>query len=66
MSSIIIETTNENQLTVQEYVRFASIKEEVEKLMESAKIKQALGEKEKYLKGLSIDITIKYTIEKRS
>jgi hypothetical protein len=38
----------------------------VEKLMENAKIKQALCEYEKYVKGLSIDVTIKYTIEKRS
>lgn len=66
MSSIIIETVNENKLTVQEYVRFASIMEEVGKLMENAKIKQALGEQEKYLKSLSIDLTIKYTIEKKS
>lgn len=66
MSTIIVETENENQLTVQEYVRYSGIKEEVEKLMENAKIKQALCEYEKYVRGLSIDVTIKYTIEKRS
>ncbi|MBU4076523.1 MAG: hypothetical protein KKD46_02100 [Euryarchaeota archaeon] len=66
MSSIIVETENENQLTVQEYVRYSVVKEQVENLMENAKIKQALGEYEKYVKGLSIDVTIKYTIEKRS
>jgi hypothetical protein len=66
MGSIFIEITNENQLSVQDYVRFACIKEQVEKLMESAKIKEALGEHEKNLRGLSIDLTIKYTIEKRS
>ncbi len=66
MSSIIVETENENQLTVQEYVRYSGIKEDVEKLMENAKIKQALGEYEKYVRGLSIDVTIRYTIEKRS
>ena len=65
MSSIIVETENENQLTVQEYVRYSGVKEQVEKLIENAKIKQALGEYEKYIKGLSIDVTIKYTIEKR-
>ena len=65
MSSIIVETENENQLTVQEYVRYSGVKEQVEKLIENAKIKQALGEYEKYVKGLSIDVTIKYTIEKR-
>jgi len=66
MSSIIVETENENQLTVQEYVRYSVVKEQVENLIENAKIKQALGEYEKYVKGLSIDVTIKYTIEKRS
>ncbi|GFO97906.1 uncharacterized protein ig2599ANME_2117 [groundwater metagenome] len=66
MSSIIFETTNENQLTVQEYVRYSSMKEQVEKLLDNAKINQALGEYEKYIRGLSIDVTIRYTIEKRS
>jgi hypothetical protein len=66
MSSIIVETENENQLTVQEYVRYSDVKEQVEKLMDDAKIKLALCEYEKYVKGLSIDVTIKYTIEKRS
>lgn len=64
MSSIIVETENEKQLTVQEYVRYSDIKERVEKLMDNAKIKQALSEYERYIKGLSIDVTIKYTIEK--
>ena len=66
MSSIIFETENENQLTVQEYVRYSGVKEQLEKLIENAKIKQALCEYEKYVKGLSIDVTIKYSIEKRS
>lgn len=66
MSSIIFETTNENQLTVQEYVRYSSMKEQVEKLLDNAKIKQALGEYEKCVRGLTIDLTVKYTIEKKS
>lgn len=66
MSSIIVEIENENQLTVQEYVRYSGVKEQVEKLMDNAKIKQALCEYEKSIRGLSIDVTIKYTIEKRS
>ena len=65
MSSIIFETSNEDKLTVQEYVRFAQIKEQIEKLLENAKIKQALGEHETNLKGLSIDLIIKYSIEKQ-
>ncbi len=66
MSSIIFEISNEEKLTVQEYVRFAQIKEQIEKFLENTKIKQALGEHEKNIKGLTIDLTIKYTIEKKS
>ncbi len=64
MSSILFETYNEDKLTVQEYVRFVEIKEQIEKLLENTKIKQALGEHEKNIRGLTIDMTIKYTIEK--
>ncbi len=64
MSSISIETVNENQLTVQEYVRFSGIKQQVEKLLEDKKIRAALVEYERNIRGLSIDLTIKYTIEK--
>jgi len=64
LSSILFEISNEEKLTVQEYVRFAQIKEQIEKLLENTKIKQVLGEQEKNLRGLTIDLTIKYTIEK--
>ncbi len=64
MSSILFETSSEDKLTVQEYVRFVEIKEQIEKLLENTKIKQALGEHEKNIRGLTIDMTIKYTIEK--
>jgi len=66
LSSIIFETTNEDKLTVQEYVRFAQIKEHIEKLLENTKIKQALSEQEKNIRCLTIDLIIKYTIEKKS
>jgi hypothetical protein len=64
LSSILFETSNEDKLTVLEYVRFVEIKEQIEKLLENTKIKQALGEHEKNIRGLTIDMTIKYTIEK--
>ena len=66
MSSIIFDTANEERLTVQEYVRFAEIKEKVEKLLDDAGIKQALCEYEKYIRDLSIEVTVRYKIEKRS
>lgn len=66
MSTILFETYSEDKLTVLEYVRFVEIKEQIEKLLENTKIKQALGEHEKNLRGLTIDLTIKYTIEKKS
>jgi hypothetical protein len=64
LSSILFETSNEDKLTVLEYVRFVEIKEHIEKLLENTKIKQALGDHEKNIRGLTIDMTIKYTIEK--
>jgi hypothetical protein len=64
LSSILFETSNEDKLTVLEYVRFVEIKEQIEKLLENTKIKQALGDHEKNIRGLTIDMTIKYTIEK--
>lgn len=66
MSSIIFDIANEDKLTVQEYVRFAEIKEKVEKLLDDAKIKQALCEYEKYIRDLSIDVIIRFNIEKKS
>ncbi len=65
MSQISIETTNENQLTVEEYVRFIKIREYVNKFIENANIKEMLSDSEESINGLTIDLTINYSINKR-
>ena len=65
MSKISIETTNENQLTVEEYVRFMKLKEHVDKFIENTNIKEMLCDSEETINGLTIDLTINYSINKR-
>lgn len=65
MSSISVETTNENQLTVEEYVRFIKIKEYVNKIFENAKIEQTLNDSEESINGLTIDLIIKYSVDRK-
>ncbi|VVB86797.1 Uncharacterised protein [uncultured archaeon] len=64
MSSICIEATNENKLTVEEYVRYIKIKEHIQQVLENAKIEDALRSAEDSISGLTIDLTIKYSIDK--
>ncbi len=65
MSKISIETTNENQLTVEEYVRFMKLKEHVDKFIENTNIKEMLTDSEESINGLTIDLTINYSINKK-
>ena len=65
MSTISIETTNENQLTVEEYVRFMKLKEHVNKFIENTNIKEMLCDSEETINGLTIDLKINYSINKR-
>ncbi|NJD78270.1 MAG: hypothetical protein FIB08_14455 [Candidatus Methanoperedens sp.] len=65
MSSISVETENETQLTVAEYVRLVKIKEQVQQFLENANIKGMLCESEESINGLTIDLTIKYSVNKR-
>ncbi len=65
MSTISTETTNENQLTVEEYVRFIKLKEHVSNFIENAKIREILDDSEETINGLTIDLTINYSINKR-
>ncbi|VVB93593.1 Uncharacterised protein [uncultured archaeon] len=64
MSSISVETENENQLTVAEYVRLVKIKERVQQFLDNANIKEMLCESEESINGLAIDLTIKYSVNK--
>lgn len=65
MSSISTETSNENQLTVEEYVRYIRIKEQIQQIIDNAKLKEALQDAEDSLNGLVIDMIVKYSVQKK-
>ncbi len=65
MSSIFIETTNEKQLTVEEYVRYIRIKDHIQQVLDNTDIKEVLREAEESIDGLTIDLTVKYSIDKK-
>jgi len=65
MSSISIEENNEKQLTVDEYVRYLRIKGQIQKVLDDANIKETLRDAEESINGLSIDLTIKCTVNKK-
>ncbi|KCZ73555.1 hypothetical protein ANME2D_00626 [Candidatus Methanoperedens nitroreducens] len=64
MSSIYIETNNENHLTVEEYVRYIRIKENIQQLLDSTSIQEALRNSEYSIRGLTIDLVVKFSINK--
>ena len=66
MSSISVETNNEKQLTVDEYVRYIRIKEQIQHVLDNANIKETLRDAEESINGLSIDLTIKYSVNKKN
>ncbi len=65
MSSILVEGNNEKQLTVDEYVRYVRIKDQIQTILDNANIKETLRDAEESIKGLSIDLIIKYSINKK-
>jgi len=65
MSSISIEENNEKKLTVDEYVRYLRIKGQIQKVLDDANIKETLRDAESTINGLTIDITIRYSVEKK-
>ena len=65
MSSISIETNNEKQLTVDEYVRYLKIKDQILHILDSENITETLRVAEESINGLSIDLTIKYSVNKK-
>ena len=65
MSSISIEENNEKQLTVDEYVRYLRIKGQIQKVLDDANVKETLRDAEESINGLSIDVTIKYSVNKK-
>jgi hypothetical protein len=65
MSSISIEENNEKQLTVDEYVRYLRIKSHIQKVLDDANMNETLRDAEESINSLSIDLTIKYTVNKK-
>ncbi len=65
MSSISIETNNEKQLTVEEYVRYIRIREQIQQILDDANIKETMHEAEDSINGLNIDLTIKYSVSRK-
>ncbi len=65
MSSIFIETTNEKQLTVEEYIRYIGLKDRIQQVLDNTDIKEVLREAEESINGLTVDLTIKYSINKK-
>ena len=65
MSSISIESNNENQLTVDEYVRLKKVQERIRNIFEKEDINETLQDAERSIEGLSIDLIIKYAVSKK-
>lgn len=65
MSSISVETKNERQLTVDEYVRCTKIKDHIQQMLDEAHIKEKLQDAEESIDGLSIDMTIIFSVNKK-
>ncbi|MFZ3385480.1 MAG: hypothetical protein WA144_16305 [Candidatus Methanoperedens sp.] len=65
MSSISTEENNEKKLTVDEYVRYLRIKGQIQKVLDDANVKETLRNAEESINGLSIDVIIKYSVNKK-
>jgi hypothetical protein len=65
MSSISIETNNEKQLTVDEYVRYLKIRDQILHILDNENITETLRDAEESINGLSIDMIIKYSVNKK-
>lgn len=64
MSSISIETNNEKQLTVEEYVRYIRIREQIQQILDS-NVREKLREAEESVSGLTVDLTVKYSVSRK-
>ncbi len=64
MSSISIETNNENLLTVEEFVRYLKIREELQDFIDKD-VKKKFSNAENSLNCLTIELTVKYSIDRK-
>lgn len=65
MSSISIEANNEKQLTVDEYVRYLRMRDQIQHTLDNTNIKETLEEGEKSINGLSINLVVKFSVNKK-
>ncbi len=65
MSSISIEANNEKQLTVDEYVRYLRIRDQIQQVLDEANIKETFRDAEESINGLSIDLIVKFSVNKK-
>ncbi len=65
MSSILVEASNEKQLTVDEYVRYMHIKDNIQHILENSNIGESLAEAESLVNGLTVDVIIRYSVNKK-
>ncbi len=64
MSSISIETYNENKLMVEEYVRYVRIKDKLVQILDKSGIKGTMSDAEDSIKHLSIEVVIKFSVNR--
>jgi hypothetical protein len=64
MSSISIETYNENKLMVEEYVRYVRIKDKLMQILDKSGIKETMSDAEDSIKHLSIEVVIKFSVNR--
>jgi hypothetical protein len=64
MSSISIETSNENKFRVEEYVRFVRIRDSIQEILNNTSIKETMSEAEGSINGLTIDVIVKISLNR--
>ncbi len=64
MSSISIETSNENKFRVEEYVRFVKIRDRIQEILNNTGIKEKMSEAEGSINGLTIDVIVKISLNR--
>lgn len=65
MGDILVETENEEQLKVQEYVQYLKTKENVREFLDAAGIEAFLRGAEKSVNGLTVDVIVRFSVEKK-
>ncbi len=65
MSSISIESLNEKRLTVEEYVCYLKVRDQIQNILDKSNIREAMLDAENSINGLTIEIIIRYSVNKK-